>query len=79
MNVNDATGGWTTSDVQAHRHDATIRAHLATADLVTLDVGANDFNLDPSRRARLRPSLNCTQPWTSGIVSVADKDSERRW
>lgn len=44
--VNDATGGWTTSDVQDHLRDTTIRAHLAAADLVILQVGANDFTLD---------------------------------
>lgn len=29
-----------------HLQDATIREHLAAADLVILQVGANDFNLD---------------------------------
>lgn len=44
--VNDATGGWTTSDVLDHLQVATIREQLATANLVILQVGANDFNLD---------------------------------
>lgn len=43
---NDATGGWTTSDVEDHLRDAPTRAHLAAADLVILQAGANDFDLD---------------------------------
>lgn len=42
---NDATGGWETSDVRDHLQEAPTRAHLAAADLVILQVGANDFEL----------------------------------
>lgn len=43
---NDATGGWTTADVEDNLGSATTQAHLASADLVLVEVGANDFDLD---------------------------------
>lgn len=42
---NDATGGWRTSDVERDLSAAATRAHLADADLVLIEVGANDFDL----------------------------------
>jgi lysophospholipase L1-like esterase len=43
---NDANGGWTTADVGDDLASPATRAHLADADLVIVEVGANDFDLD---------------------------------
>jgi lysophospholipase L1-like esterase len=43
---NDATGGWTTADVEADLSSPSTSAHLSHADLVIIEVGANDFDLD---------------------------------
>lgn len=42
---NDAVGGWTSADVEDDLADAGTRADLSDADLVVLEVGANDFDL----------------------------------
>jgi len=42
---NDATGGWTTADVESDLSTAATAAHLAAADLVLIEAGANDFDL----------------------------------
>lgn len=44
---NDATGGWTTADVVADLASGTTPTDVAGADLVIVQVGANDF--DPNR------------------------------
>jgi lysophospholipase L1-like esterase len=43
---NDANGGWTTADVEDDLGSPATRGHLADADLVIVEVGANDFDLD---------------------------------
>ena len=43
---NDAHDGWTTADVEADLDSPTTREHLAAADLVVVEVGANDLDLD---------------------------------
>jgi lysophospholipase L1-like esterase len=43
---NDATGGWTTADVEEDLGSPSTAAHLSHADLVIIEVGANDFDLD---------------------------------
>ena len=43
---NDATGGATTSDLQQALRAAPTAADLSHADLVTVEIGANDFDLD---------------------------------
>jgi len=43
---NDANGGWTTADVEDDLASPATRDHLADADLVIVEVGANDFDLD---------------------------------
>jgi lysophospholipase L1-like esterase len=43
---NDANGGWTTADVEDDLSSPVTRDHLADADLVIVEVGANDFDLD---------------------------------
>ncbi|HET7799759.1 MAG TPA: SGNH/GDSL hydrolase family protein [Humibacillus xanthopallidus] len=43
---NDATGGWTTADVEEDLSSPSTSRHLSNADLVVIEVGANDFDLD---------------------------------
>ncbi|MFM6850820.1 MAG: SGNH/GDSL hydrolase family protein [Terrabacter sp.] len=43
---NDATGGWTTADVEQDLASPSTSRHLSAADLVIIEVGANDFDLD---------------------------------
>jgi lysophospholipase L1-like esterase len=43
---NDATDGWTTADVGHDLSSPSTASHLADADLVVIEVGANDFDLD---------------------------------
>ena len=43
---NDATGGWTTADVGRDLTSPSTASHLASADVVVIEVGANDFDLD---------------------------------
>lgn len=42
---NDAVGGWTTSDLWNDLASSDTRADLAHADLVVVEIGANDFDL----------------------------------
>ncbi|MDQ2758534.1 MAG: SGNH/GDSL hydrolase family protein [Actinomycetota bacterium] len=42
---NDATGGWTTADVERDLSTAATHADLVEADLVLIEAGANDFDL----------------------------------
>ena len=42
----DANGGWTSADVEDDLRDSPTRDDLARADLVVVEVGANDFDLD---------------------------------
>lgn len=43
---NDATDGWTTADVDQDLSSPSTSSHLRSADLVVVEVGANDFDLD---------------------------------
>ncbi|HET8988813.1 MAG TPA: SGNH/GDSL hydrolase family protein, partial [Humibacillus sp.] len=43
---NDATGGWTTADVEQDLSSPSTARDLSHADLVIVEVGANDFDLD---------------------------------
>jgi lysophospholipase L1-like esterase len=57
--TNDAVGGFTTSDVLdqlATKPD--VSTHVADADVVEIEVGANDVGYDPS----CGPSIGCYQP-----------------
>ncbi|MEO6998451.1 MAG: GDSL-type esterase/lipase family protein, partial [Terracoccus sp.] len=42
---NDAVGGWTTSDVEQDLRSGQTATDLSHADLVTVEIGANDFDL----------------------------------
>jgi lysophospholipase L1-like esterase len=68
---NDATGGWTTADVEADLTSATTHAHLAGADLVLVEVGANDFNLDRVDDQGCFPASG-SACWASTIAGLRD-------
>lgn len=66
---NDAVGGWTTSDVEDDLEAAQTRADLAHADLVVVEVGANDFNLDRIDDAQCVPAA--TSPcWAETLANL---------
>lgn len=54
---NDAAGGWTTSDVEQDLRSGQTATDLSHADLVTVEVGANDFNLDDVDDPACLPAL----------------------
>ena len=62
---NDAGGGWTTADVEDDLQAASTRDDLARADLVVVEVGANDFDLDRV------DDPDCLPGSTSGCWSAA--------
>lgn len=66
---NDATGGWTTADVESDLAAPATRADLAGADLVIIEVGANDFDLGRVGDPRCAPvvSSGC---WTSTLAGL---------
>lgn len=68
---NDAVGGWTTADVEGDLGSAPTRAHLATADLVLVEVGANDFDLDRVDDQGCFPAAG-SSCWSSTIAGVRD-------
>lgn len=68
---NDATGGWTTADVADDLGSASTQAHLATADLVLIEVGANDFNLDRVDDQGCFPAAG-SSCWASTVTGLHD-------
>jgi len=68
---NDATGGWTTADVEGDLTSATTQVHLAGADLVLVEVGANDFDLDRVDDQGCFPAAGSTC-WSSTIAGLRD-------
>ena len=68
---NDASGGWTTADVADDLGSAPTRAHLAGADLVLVEVGANDFNLDRVADRACFPAAG-SACWSSTVGGLRD-------
>ena len=68
---NDANGGWTTADVADDLGSAPTRAHLAGADLVLVEVGANDFNLDRVDDRACFPAAG-SACWSSTVAGLRD-------
>ena len=68
---NDANGGWTTADVEDDLGSAPTRAHLADADLVLVEVGANDFNLDRVDDQGCFPAAG-SDCWSSTVAGLRD-------
>ncbi|GAB3056644.1 hypothetical protein GCM10027053_17520 [Intrasporangium mesophilum] len=57
--TNDAVGGYTTSDVLDQlATEPEVSAHVADADVVEIEIGANDVGYDSS----CGPSVSCYQP-----------------
>lgn len=66
---NDAVGGWTTSDVEQDLQAPGTRADLAQADLVVIEVGANDFDLSRVDDPACLPAA--TSPcWSQTIANL---------
>ncbi|GAA2467165.1 SGNH/GDSL hydrolase family protein [Terrabacter carboxydivorans] len=68
---NDATGGWTTADVADDLGSPSTQSHLASADLVLVEVGANDFNLDRVDDQGCFPAAG-SSCWASTITGLHD-------
>lgn len=68
---NDANGGWTTADVENDVNAAPTRDHLADADLVIIEVGANDFNMDRVTDQGCFPAAG-SSCWASTVAGVRD-------
>ena len=66
---NDATGGWTTTDVADDLLTSPTREHLAGADLVMVQVGANDFDLGGVADKACLPAAtsDCWSPTLAGL------------
>lgn len=68
---NDAQGGWTTADVENDVNASPTRDHLAGADLVVIEVGANDFDLDRVDDQGCFPAAG-SACWASTVAGVRD-------
>ena len=68
---NDANGGWTTADVEDDLSSASTRDHLANADLVLVEVGANDFDLDRVDDQGCFPAAG-SACWSATIAGLRD-------
>ena len=68
---NDAQGGWTTADVENDVNASPTRDHLASADLVVIEVGANDFDLDRVDDQGCFPAAG-SACWASTVAGVRD-------
>lgn len=68
---NDANGGWTTADVENDVNSSPTRDHLADADLVIIEVGANDFNMDRVTDQGCFPAAG-SSCWSDTVAGVRD-------
>ena len=68
---NDAVGGWTTSDVERDLDSASTRRDLARADLVVVEVGANDFDLNRVDDPTCLPAAS-SRCWTDTLKGLND-------
>ncbi|NUR16972.1 MAG: SGNH/GDSL hydrolase family protein [Terrabacter sp.] len=68
---NDATGGWTTTDVADDLLTSPTRGHLADADLVIVQVGANDFDLGSVADRGCMPAAT-SDCWSATIAGLRD-------
>ncbi|MDN5767347.1 MAG: GDSL-type esterase/lipase family protein [Humibacillus sp.] len=67
---NDSKGGWTTSDVEQDLSDGQTMADLSHADVVTVEIGANDFDLGPVDDPACLPVLPA-QCWADTIADLS--------
>ncbi|MGO4596401.1 SGNH/GDSL hydrolase family protein [Terrabacter sp. 2RAF25] len=68
---NDATGGWTTADVADDLLTSPTREHLADADLVVVEVGANDFDLGNVADRACLPAAT-SGCWSATLAGLRD-------
>ncbi len=68
---NDAVGGWTTSDVERDLDSAATHRDLTHADLVVVEVGANDFDLDRVDDPTCLPAAS-SPCWTDTLKGLHD-------
>ena len=68
---NDATGGWTTTDVADDLLTSPTREHLADADLVMVQVGANDFDLGNVADTACLPAAT-SDCWSATLAGLRD-------
>jgi lysophospholipase L1-like esterase len=68
---NDATGGWTTTDVADALLTSPTREHLADADLVMVQVGANDFDLGNVADKACLPAAT-SDCWSATLAGLRD-------
>jgi lysophospholipase L1-like esterase len=68
---NDAVAGWTSADVEHDLASGTTRADLAHADLVVVEVGANDFDLDRVSDPTCLPAATSTC-WSDTLTALHD-------
>ena len=68
---NDAVGGWTTADVENDVNSSPTRDHLANADVVLIEVGANDFALDRVGDQGCFPAAT-SSCWSTTLAGVRD-------
>lgn len=68
---NDANGGWTTADVEDDLGSSPTRDHLAHADLVLVEVGANDFDLDRVDDQGCFPAAG-SDCWSATVAGMRD-------
>jgi len=68
---NDAVGGWTTSDVERDIDSASTHRDLADADLVVVEVGANDFDLNRVDDPTCLPAAS-SPCWTDTLKGLHD-------
>ena len=68
---NDAVGGWTTADVENDVNSSPTRDHLANADVVLIEVGANDFDLNRIADEGCFPAAG-SSCWSATLAGVRD-------
>ena len=68
---NHANGGWTTADVEEDLRAPSTRDDLSRADLVLVEVGANDFDLDRVGDPNCLPS-STSDCWSAPLHRLRD-------
>ncbi len=68
---NDAVSGWKTSDVENDLSSATTRRDLSDADLVVVEVGANDFDLNRVNDPTCLPAAT-SKCWADTLQGLHD-------
>ncbi len=67
---NDSKGGWTTSDVEQDLRIGQTAADLSHADVVTVEIGANDFDLGRVNDPACLPALD-SSCWAATMTGLS--------